>query len=116
MDTLLLAVDTWDLVLDASGNIARAGIPYARAQDVSSAAQTYAGEVWYDTRQGIPYQTAILGQRPSLQFVANQIENAALTVAGVVRAKCILVSMRGRRLSGQIQLIDIEGASNNVQF
>ena len=116
MKSLLLDQTEWDLVLDASGNIARAGIPYARAQDVSSAAQTYAGEVWYDTRQGIPYQSAILGQRPSLQFVASQIENAALTVPGVVRAKCILVSMKGQRLSGQIQLIDIEGVSNNVQF
>jgi hypothetical protein len=116
MDTLLLATDTWDLVLDANGNIARASNPYAIAQDVASAVRLFAKELWYDTRQGIPYFENILGQRPPLQYVKAQVEKAALTVPEVVTAQCLLAGFKGRTLSGQIQIIDKTGASNNVHF
>ena len=39
--TLLLDQTEWDLVLDASGNIALASPPYALAQDVASAVRTF---------------------------------------------------------------------------
>lgn len=116
MDTLLLAQDTWDLVLDASGNIAKASEPYAIAQDVASAVRLFAGELWYDQTQGIPYFEKILGQRPSLQYIKSQIEKAALTVPGVAQARCLFAGFKGRALSGQIQIIDTTGATNNVQF
>lgn len=116
MDTLLLAQDTWDLVLDASGNIAKASEPYAIAQDVASAVRLFAGELWYDQAQGIPYFENILGQRPPLQYIKSQVENAALTVPEVVQARCLFADFRGRALSGQIQIIDTTGATNNVQF
>ncbi len=116
MNTLLLATDTWDLVLDANGNIAMAAEPYSIAQDVASAVKLFAGELWYDTTQGIPYFQNILGQRPPQQYVKSQIEKAALTVPDVVTARCLFASFQGGVLSGQVQVIDTTGASNNVTF
>lgn len=116
MNTLLLATDTWDLVLDANGNIAMASEPYAIAQDVASAVKLFAAELWYDTSQGIPYFQNILGQRPQQQYIKAQIEKAALTVPGVSKARCLFASFVGRQLTGQIQIIDTTGASNNVTF
>ena len=47
--TLLLDRTTWDLCLDANGNIAMATGPYAIAQDVASAVR-----LWHDTTKGVP--------------------------------------------------------------
>ena len=88
-DTLLLDQSTWDLVIDASGNIAVCSAPYALSQDVASAARTWAGEVWFDTTVGVPYEQ-ILGQRPPASLVQTEMVKAALTVPGVVQATCIL--------------------------
>lgn len=43
MKTLLLDRATWDLAVDAQGNIAVADVPYATAQDVSSAVRVFRG-------------------------------------------------------------------------
>lgn len=114
--TLLLAVDTWDLVLDASGNIAVADAPYAMAQDVASAVRLLIGELWYDTGQGIPYLQNIIGQPPSTQFIKAQVEKAALTVPNVVRARCDVASLVNRVLYGTVYVVDAKGVSANVQF
>jgi hypothetical protein len=82
LKTLLLDRDKWDLVLDASGNIALADNPYAVAQNVSSACRTFAGECWYNTAIGVPYWD-ILGQLPPRQFVKSALENEALRVPEV---------------------------------
>ncbi len=116
MNTLLVDVDGWDLVLDVNGNIAMASNPYSEAQDVASAVKLFLGEAYFDVAQGIPYFQNILGKRPNLQFVKSQIEKAALTVPGIVQARCLLASFDGRNLTGQVQLIDATGAENNVSF
>lgn len=116
MKTLLLDTETWDLCLDASGNIAVADAPYAIAQDVASAIKTFAGELYFDTAQGIPYFSQILGQRPTLQLVKAAMEKAALTVSGVVKALCLFSSLKDRKLTGQIQITDTTGAVTNVNF
>lgn len=116
MDTLLLDQGSWDLVLDISGNIAMATAPYAIAQDVASACRLFAGELWYDTTQGVPYFSDVLGQPLNVSFIMSKIEAAALTVPDVVSARCILATFQGRELRGQVQIIDTTGAQNNVQF
>ena len=116
MNTLLLDIGVWDLVLDAGGDIAMAQSPYAVAQDVASAVRLFAGELWYDTTQGIPYFGKILGARPNLQYLKSQIEAAALTVPTVAQARCLFASITDRVLTGQIQIIDTDGVSNNVGF
>lgn len=115
MNTLLLDTQEWDLVLDASGNIAVAEAPYAVAQDVASAVRVVAGELWYDTTQGVNYGQ-ILGEAPNMQYIKSQIESAALTVPNVAKARCLFASFSDRVLTGQIQVIDTDGVQNNVSF
>lgn len=115
-NTLLLDQKAWDLVLDASGNIALAGEPYAIAQDVASAVRTFVGECWYDTTQGLPYWQQILGQYPAASLIKKKIENAALTVPKVAKVKSVLISLDGRGLTGQIQIIDTDGVESGVTF
>jgi hypothetical protein len=92
--TLLLDAAIWDLVMDASRNIALAAPPYAVAQDVASAARTFFGEVYYDTTIGVPYFAQILGQTPPVPVFEAYEVAAALTVPGVVSATCVIESSR----------------------
>lgn len=109
--TLLLDQGSWDLVLDAFGNIAIAAPPYALAQDVSSAIRTFLGEVYYNTALGVQYFGKILGKNPPLSFIVAQIEAAALSVAGVVSAVCTISSVSGRAISGQVEFTDVNNTT-----
>lgn len=116
MRTLLLDTQAWDLVLDISGNIAVADEPYALAQDVASAVRVNLGELWYDTTQGVAYTDQIMGKTPNPQLIKSQVETAALSVPGIVKAKCLLAQMNGRVLTGQVLVTDAAGITNNVSF
>ena len=111
MNTLLLDTAAWDLVLDANGNIAMATAPYALAQDAASAIRTFAGEVYYDTTQGIPYFGKILGQFPPVSLMKSQFEAAALTVPGVTAAQAFITGFANRKIGGQVQITDVSGAT-----
>lgn len=115
-NTLLLDGSAWDLVIDSFGNIAMAAPPYALAQDVASAVRLFVNELWYDTTKGIPYFENVLGQLPPISLLTAYIEDAALTVPGVVTAKCVISSFNGREIVGQVQFIDENGVANNVTF
>lgn len=115
-NTLLLDRSKWDLVIDSSGNIAVAKPPYALAQDVASAVRLFLGELWYDTKKGIPYFKEVLGKLPPQSLIIAYIENAAKTVPGVVKARCIIQTLADRGVTGQIQFIDETGAAHNVNF
>jgi hypothetical protein len=116
LSTLLLDTEAWDLVLDSSGNIALADPPYAVAQDVASAIKLFLGELWFDTTQGVPYWTEILGQPPSWSQLAQYMSQAALTVPGVVAANTIITSFADREVHGQVQFTNDEGTSTTVNF
>lgn len=116
MKTLLLDRTHWDLVLDASGNIAIASEPYALAQDVASACRLFAGELWYATNKGIPYFSEILGHWPPLALVRARLVEAALTVPGVASAQVVITEFKDRTITGQVQFIDTTGASHGVTF
>lgn len=110
MNTLLLDRTTWDLVLDSAGNIALASDPYSVAQDVASACRTFLGEVYYDTRQGLPYWTQILGQNPPLSLVRALYARAAATVPGCNNPVALIdYDRQVRRYTGQIQFTDSNG-------
>lgn len=115
MTTLLLAIDTWDLITDSSGNIALADDPYAIAQNVASACRTWKGELWYNTVPGIPYEE-ILGHLPPLPLVKSLMETEARSVEGVQSAACLFSSLDNRTLTGQIQIITTSGDTINVGF
>lgn len=114
MDTLLLDVALWDLVLDSSRNIAVASAPYSLAQDVASAIKTFLGEVWYNTTLGVPYFSQILGHTPPLALFQEYMIAAALTVPGVTSATCVIESFKGRTVTGQVQFTDSSGATTTV--
>lgn len=116
MKTVLLDRTAWDLVIDATGNIAVAEDPYAVAQDVASAVKLFKGELWYSKLKGIPYWASILGFRPPLAFVRAEIVRAAKTVPRVVQARCIIASFVGRQITGQVQVIDTEGRTFDIRF
>lgn len=103
-DTLLLDPDTWDLVLDAAGNIAVASEPYSLAQDAASAIKTFQGECFWDTTIGVPYLQQVFGHNPSVELMKQLFAGAAKTVPGVSAAVVFITSVAGRAVSGQVQV------------
>lgn len=108
-NTLLLDRTTWDLCIDASGNIAMATEPYSLAQDAASAIKLFLGEYWYDTTIGIPYWSQILGRNAPVQLMKTQFTAAALSVPNVASAQCYLTTLDNRQVSGQVQITDSNG-------
>lgn len=105
MNTLLLDLSTWDLVLDSAGNIAMASEPYSLAQDAASAIKTFLGECYWDTTLGINYFKLVFkGPPPSIATLKQLFVNAALTVPGVSAAQCFFTDASGRMLIGQVQV------------
>lgn len=115
MKTLLLDSVSWDLVVDAAGNIAVASDPYSLAQDAASAIRLFLGELWYDDTQGVNY-SLILGKLPPVTLLKQQFVEAALTVPGVVSAQCFISGVEGRRLTGQVQVSDAAGNTSAASF
>jgi len=115
-NTILLDQSAWDMVLDSNGNIAMASSPYSIAQDVASVVRTFIGECWYDTSLGLPYWSQILGKKPSMSFIANKIQAAALTVPNVASAAVSFTNFSNRELTGQILITDTDNAVNSVAF
>lgn len=115
-NTLLLDTQAWDLVLDASGNIAMASPPYSLAQDVASAVRTFLGEVIYNTKDGIPYFDDVLGMLPPAALLTQLITNQALTVPGVLKAQTVITSFDSENITGQIQFTIENGEVVVVNF
>ncbi len=115
-NTLLLDQNVWDLVIDASGNIAMASAPYAIAQDVASAVRLFLGELWYDTTQGIPYWTKILGKLPPASLMIALINDAALKVPDVVSCETLIGSFTARGVTGQIRFVDANNITTAINF
>lgn len=126
-NTLFLDVATWDLVADASGNIAMATAPYAVVQDVASACRVFLGEVYYDTTIGVPYlgqiingepgsanEQQILGRTPALNILQSALAAAALTVPWVKAAAAVISAFVGRQVQGQVQIETESGSTFTV--
>ncbi|MFT8432550.1 hypothetical protein [Acetobacter orientalis] len=117
LNTLLLDSTTWDLVVDATGNIAMATTPYAVAQNVACAIRVFQGECWYNTALGLPYLGNILGHAQSSALFRADVEQTARATQGVASATCILTAISPqRRLSGVVQLTTTDGAQSVVSF
>ncbi len=113
-NTMLLVTDAWDICLNSGGNIALAEPPYSRAQDVASAIRLFQGELWFDTRPGVPYFENILGHPPPASYFEAQMVRAALTVPGVISATCIIQGVDGRSLTGQVTFTSVDGTTETL--
>lgn len=116
MKSLLLDTVAWDLVLDASGNIAVCTEPYAIAQDVACALRLFAGELWFDVSKGVPYFATILGKTPPIEYFKAQMVRAAMTVPGVVSATCVIESYtpESRAVVGYVKFTDTSDTTGSV--
>lgn len=115
--TLLLDTVAWDMVLDASGNIAVANPPYQLAQDAASAIKLFLGELYYDTTQGVPYFQNILGQSPPLQYIKSKLSAAAMSAdPSIASAQVFISSIANRGISGQVQVTDETGNTLAANF
>lgn len=115
-NTLLLDRTTWDLLLDANGNIAMATEPYSLAQDAASAIKTFLGECWWDTTVGVPYMTTILGRDPPLALLKAYLQKAALTVPNTTAATVFIASYTNRVVSGQVRVTGATGQVSVANF
>lgn len=121
---MLLDQTTWDLVLDANGNWAAAAPPYSLAQDVASAIRTFLNDVWYNSKDGVPYFQNILGQAPPISLFQEYMVQAALSAVPntadvfVKSATCVITSFDAttRAVAGQVQFIDSNGNPGAVTF
>lgn len=116
MKTIYLDPTTWDLAIDASGNIAAASEPYAQAQDAASAIRMFEGEAYYNTTLGVPYWTRILAQLPPIDLMKTKFAEAALTVPGIVSAKVFITGITDRAVSGQVQVTNDTGITTAAGF
>lgn len=117
MQSLLLDRTTWDLCLDANGNLAICTEPYAISQDVATGIRIFVGEVWYDTSQGLPYRQQILGRNQSAPLFKAQAEQVANAVPGVASSTCVINTITAtRRIGGQIQIKTTSGEVLSVGF
>lgn len=116
MQTLLLNPETWDLMVDVSNSIAVASDPYSKAQDAASAIKLFQGEDYYDTTRGVPYWAQILGRAPPMSLLKAKMVAAAMTVPGVVSARCFIASIIDRRPAGQVQITDQTNSTASVGF
>ena len=117
MNTLLLDRTTWDLLPDASGNVAVASGSYAICQNVSSAIRVFSGECYYNTATGLPYRQHILAHTQAAPVFRMQAEQVAGAVAGVTAAKCVLTGISAnRQLSGYVLVSTTLGDVQHVGF
>ena len=104
MRTLFLMPSTWDLTLDASGNMATATATYQQAQDIASACRVFQKDMYFNQTEGIPYLEDILGKgRYPLALYRKYLHDAALSVPGVETANAELALGDGRILRGAIK-------------
>lgn len=116
-NALLLDRTTWDLSVDASGNIAVCSETYSIIQNVATAIRTWYGEAWYDTSIGIPYDDGIFNGTTPLSIMKAQAEATAETVSGVASAQCLfLLQSSTRTLSGAIALTLTTGETVSVNL
>ncbi|WP_457154101.1 hypothetical protein, partial [Mesorhizobium sp. P5_C1] len=86
------------------------------AQDAASAIRLFVGELFFDTTQGVPYFDQILGKMPPISLLKAYLNQAALTVPGVVKAQTFILSFTDRIVTGQVQVTDAAGNITSAGF
>ena len=100
----------------ANNDLAIADDPYSLSQDVASAVKCFKAECWYNTVLGVPYFEEIFGKQPNITLINRRVEDAAMSVTGVIAAKCVITKFTQRDLFGQIQFTDKTGVVKYVNI
>lgn len=77
---------TWDLHLEATGNIATVGetdFPSLLSQRIKHRLQTFKGECFLDREIGVPYYNEILKKNPDLGRIRSLLSSVISEVDGV---------------------------------
>lgn len=93
---------TWDIYLNAAGDLFLADQDSSIAQDVASSVKTFEGECWYNNTLGMPYFQAIFGRAPPNSFVVDNIKKQAFTIDDVVSVNVQGIGLKNRNVSGVI--------------
>lgn len=127
MDTLQLDYGNWDLDVDARGSWATIGSSTPKsdqtgpgmrlAQDVATRCLSWRGEVYYDTTQGLRYET-IMGETPNMALLQSSFNTEALKVPECRTALVDFTFTGGSRrvLSGNLTVADFNGAAGAIQL
>lgn len=99
-----LNTSTWDIFLDAAGNLSLTDNDSSIAQDVASAVRTFKGECYFNNTLGMPYFESIFGKAPPNSFVTSNIKQQAFTISGVNSVNVVGIGLQGRTLKGVIVL------------
>lgn len=115
--TFKLDNTTWDILLDANGNLAITETPEAVSQDVASACLVFAGECFYNTTLGIPWQEEVLGLRPTAGYIARKLATEAEKLPVVKQAIAnIFFDESSRQIRGLIRITDHQGDQSEVSL
>ena len=108
---------TWDLAVDSEGNIATATSTYQRAQDIASACRVFLKDMYFNQSDGIPYLEEVLGSSGyPLALYRKYLQEAALSVPGVVSATAELTMSDNRILRGQITFTDENNQTGTINL
>lgn len=106
---------TWDLAVDANGNIATCTSTYRRAQDIASSCRVFTKDLYFKQSEGIPYLESILGKnRYPIGLYQSELYRRSMSVSGVVSVNIKLNQLNDRELTGMIEFTDIEGQSGSI--
>ena len=114
--TTLQLSAAWDLMSDASGNIATISGGAQLAQDAASSCRCFLGELYFDTSQGVPYWQNLLGTgtTPPQAIIVAKLQAAAMTVPGVQSATVTITSITARTCRGTVSVTGTDAAGNAV--
>ena len=115
MNTLFLLPTTWDLCLDANGNIAIGTQEYQQAQDIATSCRVFLGDDYYNKNDGIPYLESIMGQSNyPLALYQRNLNDRSLLVEGVETVSITFDQLQDRVLSGTIVFTNSDGFQGTV--
>ncbi len=113
LNTLPLDNETWDLVLDAQGNLSVAAPPYATAQDIASQLRAWLGECYYDKTQGLDLKK-ILGSAQPLGAINAMVAATAMQVPGLASVTPNLSIQSNGELTGSVGFVLTDGTSGEA--
>jgi hypothetical protein len=115
--TLPLDPETWDLILDKSGDwTARKDEAFVASQSVANACLLSTDDSYFFPEEGIPYKWDILGERSAQPLLEAYIKREALAVPNVVKCKIVNYQFKERTIHGNVIIWTKNGGKYDVSF